>query len=299
MTYFMLPEPSTPHSQRLVHQAQQIVYKAPAEALEIILDGSVARGIADQFSDIELEFFSEQVPPVENIIAWMQSAGFTGKPLLRINEVGQTLLNCHYGGVRVELSWSSFKHEAEQLEGIMDRLGGPQFINEPYKWSGAVSLRNGPHIEQWKALFSQYPGAVCDQYIQPILHEWRSSLNDPIDTLGRWKDAYRRAWFYLLKTHWIDVLPLLRVIFAYNRVWEPVAKWWHIPAATLTHQPRNLIDRVNLIITHPDPVARVNELSLLQIETLELIQADYPVQDLIDGFTAVREYGLKMVDYHS
>ncbi|MEP6988337.1 MAG: hypothetical protein ABI970_22220, partial [Chloroflexota bacterium] len=227
-------------------------------------------------------------------ITLMKVMGFRGEPLIRLNELDNKLIDDEYDHIRVELGWRSFVHEAVQLDGIMDRIGGSQFINEAYKWPDAIPLRNGSHIMQWKALFSHYPDTIRNRYIQPVLEDWRAALNDPIDTLGRWKDAYRHAWFYLLKTHWIDVLPLLRIIFAYNRVWEPVAKWWHAVEPKLIYKPENFVERVNDVLNNPDPVARVDQFSRLQIETLQIIKDEFEVHDLIEGYKAVREYGLKM-----
>lgn len=290
----MLPANATPRSHQLASIAQAIAERAPTAVSEIILEGSVARGLADGFSDIELQFFSEQVPPAEEMITIMKAMGFRGEPLIRHNEAGHKLIDDEYDHVRIELGWRSFTYEAEQLDGVMDRIGGDLFVNEAYKWPDAIPLCDGPHIRQSKALFDLYPDSIRNKYIQPVLNEWRNSLNDPIDTLGRWKDAYRHAWFYLLKTHWIDLLPLLRIIFAYNRVWEPVAKWWHAVDPKLTYKPDNLVERINDVLSNPNPVARIDQFSRLQLETLHIIKAEYEVWDLIEGFEAVREYGLQM-----
>ena len=288
----MLPSNATSHSVKLSQVAQHIVEHAPSLATEIILEGSVARGFADRFSDIELQFLSEDVPPLADIALWMQSVGFHGELLVRRDNANSILVNQRYDDIRIELFWTSFEYEAQQLDGIMAQLGSDAFINEVYKWSDAILLRAGPNSRNWQAMFKTYPDAVRDQYILPILEAWRIELEDPIDTLGRWKDAYRGAWFYLLKTHWMDVLPLLRILFAYNRVWEPVAKWWHTVDPKLVEKPENFVLRINDVLSNPDPVARIDQLSQLQIETLQVIASDYDVQDILDRLQAIRAYGL-------
>lgn len=288
------PSHVTIYNRKLAKIAQTIAEQAPPSASEIILEGSVARGFADQFSDIELQFLSDHVPSVDDIIVWMKSIGFRGEAFVRLHEPDCILINDYYDGVRIELYWTSFDYEAEQLKNIMERIGGAQFINEAYKWSDAIPLRDGSHITNWKNLFNHYPDSVRNRYILPILDEWRISLTDPIETLGRWKDAYRQSWFYLLKTHWMDILPLLRIIFAYNRVWEPVAKWWHTTAPKLVIKPDNFIERINDVINNPNPVARIDQLSKLQLEILHLIKDEYPVLDLIERLAEIYDYGLKM-----
>jgi hypothetical protein len=289
----MSPYPNA-KSQELAALAKKIAEKAPSNVEGIILDGSVARGFADQFSDIELQFFLEDLPSTNEIIAWMKQANFEGELLIRLDDPDYKLLNQFYEGVRIELTWTSFAYEAAQLEDIMKRIGGASFINEAYKWPDAIPLKEHPQIAEWKALFHVYPDAVRERYIQACLQEWTEHLQDPIDSLGRWKDAYRGAWFYLLKTHWIDLLPTLRLVFAYNRVWEPVTKWWHIPAEKLQYKPENFVARVNNVLSNPNPVARVEELGRLQIECLILISNEYEVQDLIEKFRLVQEYGKKL-----
>jgi len=290
----MLPKNATIVSHKLARIAQKIADNAPENVSEIILDGSVARGLSDKFSDIELQFFSDDVPSMNEILAWMASMNFYGEPLIRADDSGFRFVNDTYDDVRVELAWTSFTYEATQLDGIIDQIGGSQFINAPYKWSDAIALRGGTHIIQWKALFNHYPDSVRNRYIQPVLDSWRIALKDPIDSLGRWKDAHRNAWFYLLKTHWMDVLPLLRIIFAYNRMWFPVAKWWHTEVSKLRYKPKNLVERVNNSLSNPDPIIRIDELSRLQIEVVQLIEDDYVVDDVLVRLREVREYGLSL-----
>lgn len=290
----MLPDHATPTSQRLANLASTIAAQAPDDVTEIILEGSTARGIADQFSDIELQFFSDSVPSTQDILTWMNRIGFTGDVLIRKDEQDSKLVDQLYDNVTVELHWTSFAYEAQLLDEIMERIGGSQFINEPYKWMDAIPLRAGEHITQWKALFETYPDSVRDRYIQAALDDWRATLHDPIDVLGNWKDAYRNAWFYLTKMHWMNVLPLLRILFAYNRMWEPVAKWWHTTESKLIHKPNTLVERINDVLSNPDALARIDQFSRLQIETLQIIQDEYVVGELLEKFIAVREYGRRV-----
>lgn len=290
----MLPDHAMHTSQHLANLASTIAAQAPNEATEIILEGSTARGIADQFSDIELQFFSDSVPSTQDILTWMDRIGFTGDVLIRQDEQDSKLIDQLYDNVTVELHWTSFAYEAQLLDGIMEHIGGSKFINEPYKWTDAIPLRTGEYITQWKALFDVYPDSVRDRYIQTALDDWRTTLNDPIEVLGNWKDAYRNAWFYLAKMHWMNVLPLLHILFAYNRVWEPVAKWWHITEPRLIYKPNNLVNRINDVLSNPDALARIDQFSCLQIEALQIIQDEFAVGELLDKFIAVREYGRRV-----
>ncbi len=52
----------------------------PALGEGIALTGSVARGVADRFSDIELTFWVRDLPPIADFQAWLDAAGARAEP---------------------------------------------------------------------------------------------------------------------------------------------------------------------------------------------------------------------------
>jgi uncharacterized protein YmfQ (DUF2313 family) len=67
-----------------------------------------------------------------------------------------------------------------------------------------------------------------------------------------------------------DVLRVLRIVYALNRVWEPTTKRLAIRVDALPVKPGRLAERVEEVLTEPDPRRAALVLSELQSDTLAL-----------------------------
>jgi hypothetical protein len=67
-----------------------------------------------------------------------------------------------------------------------------------------------------------------------------------------------------------DVLRVLRIVYALNRVWEPTTKRLAARVDSLPVKPDRLAERVEQVLTEPDPLRAALVLSELQADTLAL-----------------------------
>ena len=67
-----------------------------------------------------------------------------------------------------------------------------------------------------------------------------------------------------------DASRVARIVFALNRVWQPTLKRLADRAATLTHKPERLAERIEEALTEPDPHRALLVLTELQAETVAL-----------------------------
>jgi hypothetical protein len=67
-----------------------------------------------------------------------------------------------------------------------------------------------------------------------------------------------------------DASRVVRIVFALNRVWQPTLKRLADRAATLTHKPEGLAERIEEALTEPDPRRALLVMTELQAETVAL-----------------------------
>ncbi|WP_345462373.1 hypothetical protein [Deinococcus carri] len=69
------------------------------------MTGSVSRGVADAFSDLELNFWVEEVPLLGELQAWLCSRGVDVEPLVDPLEDGSVWLRGWRDGIPIEAGW--------------------------------------------------------------------------------------------------------------------------------------------------------------------------------------------------
>src|SRR5688572_32906947 len=70
----MLPENATTHSHKLLKIAQRVVEACPADLADaIVIAGSVSRGKADKFSDVDILFWLDEYPDMATCRNWIES----------------------------------------------------------------------------------------------------------------------------------------------------------------------------------------------------------------------------------
>jgi hypothetical protein len=100
----LLPHGATAESQIRCQMASELVRRfPPALGHEVAVTGSVGHGVADEDSDIELNFWVEMLPPRNEWLEWRMAAGATdlvvdAEPI----ETGSIWVTCRFSGVWVE-----------------------------------------------------------------------------------------------------------------------------------------------------------------------------------------------------
>src|ERR671931_1522875 len=102
----------------LLELAQRIADALPATAEEVVLTGSVSRGVADDVSDIEMLIVTRDEPELDECFSLAAACGLTdlgtwgqqGVPTKRVS-------GCR-DGVPIELIWWSRAHAQTAIDGI-------------------------------------------------------------------------------------------------------------------------------------------------------------------------------------
>jgi predicted nucleotidyltransferase len=253
--------PETARSTELRSLAQAVADALPPTAEEIVLTGSVSRGVADEVSDIEMLIVTRGEPDLEDCFSLAAAAGLTdlgswgpqGTPAKRVSG--------YRDGVPLELIWWSRRHAGTAVDAIF--AGDPSTTADAL--ANGTALRTSGLLAQWQDRLSHYPDELARAQIEDAALTWGGFAAAGLLTLLR--EGERLA---LLERMVDDASRVLRIVFALNRVWLPTSKRLADRVAALAHTPERLAERIDAALTEPDPRRAVLVLTELQAEVVAL-----------------------------
>ncbi|HVD49508.1 MAG TPA: hypothetical protein VNB50_05725, partial [Gaiellaceae bacterium] len=154
---------ATERSEQLRDLAQRVADALPPEvAEEVVLTGSVSRGVADEVSDIEMLIVTAE--PLE-LAACFDHARAAGLEELDTWGVQGTPTQRVFGyreGVPLELVWWSRAHAESSVDAILrgDTSSGAEAI------ANGVALRTRGSLTRWQARLSDYPEELAIAQIE-------------------------------------------------------------------------------------------------------------------------------------
>ena len=248
-----------------------------------LIGGSVARGLADASSDIELDVYWSSPPTVADREAAIEGAGLT-----RVyaeedeNEWADGLL---VGGVKTDVSG----FVTSTIESYLDRaLAGDTEAELQVRVTAVrdgIPLHGHEVIEAWRARCHDYPEALA---VAQVLEALDLRPRERLEMLAARDDVV------LLHRDLVDgVQGVLDALFAVNRVWmpHPFHKWLEREATLLAHRPERLVERVRALLV-ASPHDAVATLVALVEETYDLAHEHVPAADLAPMRAA---FGLRRV----
>jgi predicted nucleotidyltransferase len=252
---------ATPQSVELRAIAQRIADALPATVDEVVVTGSVSRGVADDVSDIELLVVMHGETDLEECFSLAAACGLTdlgtwgrqGMPTKRVSGYRE--------GAPIELIWWSRAHAETAIDAV--------FVDDLSTTADAIAngvgLRTSGLLAQWQERLSHYPDELAATRIEDGALTWGGFA--PAGLLTIIRPGERLA---LVERMVDDASRVVRIVFAVNRVWQPTLKRLADRAATLTHKPERLAERIEEALTEPDPLRAVVLMTELQAETVAL-----------------------------
>ncbi len=251
--------------------AGELARACPADhGREIAVTGSAALGLADATSDLELNFWVDELPPVEARRAWLERVGATeivpdDAPLAD----GSHWLTFRFRDIWVEAGWQTIADLVQTLDEILagaltshDRLLLASLV------AHAVAVRTDGALATWQARLASYPEVLGERVIAANTTVWHL----PHAVQGRWALVRRGDSLALTERLLWDTSNVLRVLYALNRQWEPDWKWLRFKLRDLTRAPDRLAERIDLIFsTGASPRERVVTCQQLILDTLALL----------------------------
>lgn len=241
--------------------AERIALALPAVVEEVVLTGSVSRGVADDLSDVEMLLVTavrlDLAQCFENAanvgLVDLDTWGGQGTEVARVFG--------YYEGIPIETIWWPHDFAEESVEALVAgelSMAADALIN-------GVALRTVGLLETWQARLRVYPDAVAAARIEEAAVAWGGFHPTGFLTLARPHERLA-----LIEYLYNDAARVLQIVFALNRVWQPTSKRLADRVGSLAVKPGRLAERIEEALTEPDPLRAMLVMSELQVDTADL-----------------------------
>ncbi len=278
-----LPPNATQASRQRAKIAERLVETCPPDLAEdIALTGSTARGAADDDSDLELNLWAQTLPPLDQRVAWLTSAGVSD---LQVEDAPRPdnsyWIKFRLDDLPVEVGWQT----VDALHAQIARIRSGATLERKALTFGdviasAIPLR-GDQVREWQIILSGYSDAVQSRIVQLAVDQWSQP--------NRWATARRLARHgerLTLSRQLLDDLDLaLRLLYAVNRRWEPSPKWTLTVAREFA--PADLIKRIDEVLSYPSLTHRVESCAQLCYNLLALAPVECDVSAALEILSEV------------
>jgi hypothetical protein len=249
----------------------------------IVVGGSVARGYADAYSDLELPIFWESLPGDDTrhaVVAALGAEflhGYDGPSL-----EDQLLIH----GFQVDLWHGTVASEESVIDAVLHGystdLGDSNFMDTV---RACIPLYGAEVIRDWKERARDYPDELALRVIRERLPAFQTSQ------LAIAAQRDNPTEFYAGLSHLQQAMFL--VLLALNRAYFPTFKWMYRVLESLAVQPQDTAQRFRRTFAVPFPEAVAGMAQLLD-ETLALVERRFPQ---IDTGSARRRLAYTRVAY--
>jgi hypothetical protein len=251
----------TARSAELRSIAQRIADALPATVEEVVLTGSVSRGVADDVSDIEMLIVTAGEPELEQCFSLAAACGLTGLGTWGPQGGPTQRVSGYREGVPIELIWWSQAHAETAVDAIF--AGDPSATADAL--ANGIALRTSGLLARWQERLRHYPDELARARIEDAALTWGGFAPAGLLTLVR--PGERLA---LVERMVDDAARVVRIVFALNHVWQPTLKRLADRAATLPVKPERMAERIEEALTEPDPRRALIAMTELQSETVAL-----------------------------
>ncbi len=247
---------ATARSQELRELAQRVADALPPDAIEVVLTGSVSRGVADDVSDIELLVVTEEQLSLEEAFELARRAGLEQRDSWGDPSTPTRRVFGYLDGEAVETVWWS----RELAEELYATGGSAEAL------ANGVALRTSGLLADWQARLADFPDALVAERVEKAAERWGGFAPAGLLTIARGDDAAlaRMAWL-------VDAAQrVLAIVFALNRVPQPTAKRLAARVDPLAVKPERLAARIDAALAEPDPRTALRLMTELQLEAVRL-----------------------------
>ncbi|MBI6872119.1 DUF4037 domain-containing protein [Clostridium aciditolerans] len=253
--------------------AEEIASKCLMEyGKEIIITGSVSRDLADEDSDIEIEFLVDNLMSECDMVNWIKEIGGTeihpyGAPI----GDGSVWIIFKYKEYWIEAGWQKIDTMRDNIKVI---LTGEVYTHDKLTlastFKNAIFIRKNGILDSLQEELYSYPDDLQQKIIMNTISPWTIDLGLNVRRVL----AKREDKIPLLERMIADIHRVLRILYALNKQWEPDWKWTKHIVKDLDIKPENLIDRINSIICIKDCEESLKACFKLIYDTLSLIPED-------------------------
>ncbi|HET7648377.1 MAG TPA: nucleotidyltransferase domain-containing protein [Gaiellaceae bacterium] len=244
----------TARSDELLALARRVADALPPSAVEVVVTGSVSRGVADELSDIELLVVTEEQLSLEEAFSLARAAGLADVETWGDPATPTRRVHGHLDGQSIETIWWSRELAEERFaEG-----GSAEAL------ANGVALRTSGLLARWQERL-----AVSDEQarerIEKAAERWGGFTPAGLLTIARPDTALARAeWL-------VDAAQrVLAIVCALNRVQPPTAKRLAARLESLAVKPERTAERIDAALAERDARAALRTMTQLQLDAVRL-----------------------------
>jgi predicted nucleotidyltransferase len=246
---------ATARSEELRALAQRIANALPPEAIEIVLTGSVARGVADNLSDIEMLVVTEEPLSLATALELARGVGLEERDSWGDPSTPTRRVFGYLDGQPVETIWWS----RELAEELFSAGGSAEAL------ANGLPLRTSGLLARWQEQLADYPDQLAGERIEEAAERWGGFAPAGLLTIVR-EDTT------LARMEWLvdSAQRALTIVYALNRVHQPTAKRLAARVEDLALKPERLAARLDEALGEPDPRRALLAMTELQLDTVRL-----------------------------
>jgi hypothetical protein len=237
--------------------AQAIAGALPELVDEVVVTGSVSRGVADDVSDIEMLVVTRDQLELAECFEIAAVCGLTGLDTWGRQGVPTKRVSGYRDGIPIELIWWSRAHG----EAAIDAIFGGEITASADAIANGIGLRTSGLLAQWQERLRHYPDELAHAEIEDAALTWGGFTPAGLLTIAR--PGERLA---LLERMVDDASRVVRIVFAVNRVWRPTLKRLAARSEGLQHKPDRFAERVEEALTEADPFRALTIMTELQLD---------------------------------
>jgi len=252
---------TTARTHELRRIAERITAAFPPVVEEVVLTGSVSRGVADDVSDIEMLVVTIVPLELDECFEHAGRAGLEDLDTWGPQGTGTERVSGYVDGVTMELVWWSRDHAEAAVAGLLAgdvSSAGDAIVN-------GVALRTGGLLAAWQERLRAYPADLAAKLVEDAALAWAGYAAAGWLTLLRPGER-----FALVERMYEDAARVISIVYALNRVWEPTSKRLAARVEELTVKPERLAERLEEAFSELDPARAALVMNELQLETVEL-----------------------------
>lgn len=264
---------STPVDRRVdIARRAATAYRANPHVAAVLIAGSVARGLADEHSDIELDVYWASAPTDDERSAAVEGAGWT-RVYGGVDEV-EWADGYAIDGIKIDTSGFLTSTIDGYLDAALDRADTePELQVRITALLQGQALHGADVIDAWRARSGDYPPPLGLAMVAKGFELWPrhrlTMLADRDDVL-------------LLHQDLVDnVQHVLDALFGLNRVYapHPFHKWLAWEVSLLPLVPADLVARIRRLL-RASPFEAVDQVCTLAEETFDLVEKALPGFDI-------------------
>jgi hypothetical protein len=257
----MTPDAPGSRTSPLHAVAERITQALPAVVEEVVLTGSVSRGVADDLSDIEMLLVTAVHLDLAQCFEHAGNVGLVGLDTWGAQGTEVSRVFGYYDGIPIETIWWSRDFAEKSVAALVTG----EVSTAADALAHGVSLRTVGLLAKWQKQLRTYPDTLAARRIEEAAVAWGGFHPTGFLTLAR--PGERLA---LIEYLYNDAMRVLEIVYALNRVPQPTNKRLADRLDELALKPDRTAERIDDALTESDPLRALLVMSELQVETADL-----------------------------